>query len=73
MGTYSYADGSKYVGPWVNDEKSGNNGHFVWSDKDEYKGIFNHGECVAGNSQNPSKLQKFNHDKGCLDDPVDIV
>jgi len=38
-GTYEYADGSKYIGEWVDDKKEGK-GIVEYPDGDRFEGIF---------------------------------
>jgi len=38
-GIYEYADGSKYIGEWVEDKKEGK-GVETWPNGDRFEGIF---------------------------------
>ncbi len=43
LGKYAYADGSIYIGEWLNDEKNGK-GQYQYANGDIYKGEFKDGE-----------------------------
>ena len=43
IGTYYYANGDRYEGDWVNNNKSGS-GTFVYSTGDRYEGEWKNGE-----------------------------
>ena len=58
FGTYTFADGSKYVGEWKDDKWNGQ-GTFTYADGRVKAGIWDKGEFKNAQKGTPSELKDF--------------
>jgi len=64
-GIYVYSNGDQYIGQWLNDKRHGHGRYIYASDRTEFSGEYNNGECLNGQwEMYAGKLYKANINNG---------